>query len=126
MGNSATKRTEGDTYSQLIGNGLASGRIIADHLDFEIDPQCTTLQIWNKLLVTLSKGGLDIVGSQKHDTYPQGFSASVLLLDGCVAVQYGIHSRRGVLDLIICTNGGAGLHEHLRGDLEAAFTDLLP
>lgn len=113
-----------------IGNGTATAKLIADSFDVAIDPQVTSLQLWNTLLATLR--GLDVVGSLKHDTYPQGFTGVVLLLDGHIAVQYGIHSSNmgfdhvGQLNVLICSNGGPGAHETLRADLVNAFDNLLP
>jgi S-adenosylmethionine/arginine decarboxylase-like enzyme len=113
-----------------IGNGTATAKLIADSFSVAIDPQVTNLQLWNVLLANLK--GVDVVGSVKHDTYPQGFTGVVLLLDGHIAVQYGIQSANlgfdhiGELNILICTNGGPPLHEQLRVALADCFTDLLP
>lgn len=116
-----------------IGNGTATAKLIADSFSVVIDPQVTSLQIWNILLANLK--GVDVVGSTKHDTYPQGFTGVVLLLDGHIALQYGVDTQRygngesystAELNILICTNGGPALHEQLRTTLVDCFTDLLP
>jgi len=93
-----------------------------------IDPQVTSLQLWNVLLHNLK--GLDVIHSYRHDNYPYGFSGIVLLSDGHVAAQYGVEQKgqdaAGELNLLISTNGGPGTQELLRADLAEAFSELLP
>ena len=110
------------------GNGTATVNLIADSFSVPIDPQVTNLQLWNVLLASLQI--VDVVGSLKNDSYPHGFSGVVLLLDGHIALQYGVESNNGSaagqLDILICTNGGPVLQQRLRTDLLDAFSDLLP
>lgn len=132
MGNNATKRTEGAIRSQAIGNGTSTKRLIADEISVAVDPQVTINQLWNLALLTANRSGADVVGTVKHENYPQGFSGVILLLDGHIALQYGIETINlgfdsiGELNIIICTNGGPGLQEQLRADYIEQFTDLLP
>lgn len=111
-----------------IGNGTATAKLIADSFSVPIDPQVTNLQLWNLLLANLK--GVDVVGSTKHDLYPYGFTGVVLLLDGHIALQYGIERKGldavGEINILICTNGGASLHENLRATLADCFNELLP
>lgn len=76
--------------------------------------------MWNVLLANLRS--LDVVGSLKHDLYPQGFTGVVLLLDGHVAAQY----TPGLVNVTICSNSGALDHEKLRATLWVAFDELEP
>lgn len=124
MGNNAT-----------IGNGQATAKLIADSFDIAIDPQCTINQLWNLALLTASRNGADVVGSLKHDTYPQGFTGVILLLDGHIALQYGVETQRfgngehfstAEINILICSNGGPGVQEKLRMAYRDAFIDLLP
>lgn len=121
MGNNAT-----------IGNGQATVKLIADSFDIAIDPQVTTSQLWNLALLTANRNGADVVGSLKHETYPQGFTAVILLLDGHIALQYGIQTTNqgfdsiGELNILICSNGGPAVQEQLRLAYSDAFNDLLP
>lgn len=114
----------------IVGNGTSTQKLIAEQFSVAIDPQVTSLQLWNVLLANLK--GVDVVGSTKHDLYPQGFTGVVLLLDGHIAVQYGILSSNmgfdhvGELNIMICTNGGPQLQEQLRATLNDCFMDLLP
>lgn len=91
--------------------------------------------MWNLALLTANRNGGDIVGSVKHDLYPQGFTAVILLLDGHIALQYGVDTQRfgngevystAQLNILICTNGGVPLQEQLRRAYRDAFIDLLP
>lgn len=113
-----------------IGNGTATAKLIADSFSVPIDPQVTSLQLWNVLLANLKD--VDVVGSIKHDTYPQGFTGVVLLLDGHIAIQYGIFSsnmgfdRVGEINILICTNGGPATQEKIRATLADCFNNLLP
>lgn len=111
-----------------IGNGASTNKLIAEQFSIAIDPQVTSLQLWNVLLANLKS--VDVVGSTKHDLYPQGFTGVVLLLDGHIALQYGIErlgrDAAGELNIMICTNGGPTLQEQLRATLADCFTDLLP
>lgn len=115
---------------RTAGNGTSTKKLIAEQFSVAIDPQVTSLQLWNVLLANLR--GTDVVGSTKHDLYPHGFTGVVLLLDGHIAVQYGIESANlgfdhvGELNIMICTNGGPSLQEQLRATLADCFTDLLP
>lgn len=115
-----------------IGNGVATKHLIADSFSVAIDPQVTISQLWNMALLTANRSGADVVGSIKHDTYPQGFSGVILLLDGHIALQYGIASANmgfdhvGELSVLISTNGGNPLQERLRADYLENFTDLTP
>lgn len=109
---------------RTVGNGAATRQLIADGLDFDVDAQVTSLQLWNILLVNLR--GFDVVGSIKHDLYPYGFTGIVLLLDGHVAIQYGINGGQGKLNVTLCSNAGADSHEKLRSALWWAFEDVRP
>lgn len=114
MGNNAT-----------LGNGTSTNKLIAESFSFAVDPQVTTLQLWNTLLATLRS--LDVVHSYRHDLYPQGFSGVVLLMDGHVAAQYAILGNRvGELNILVSTNGGPDTQELMRTKLYDAFTDILP
>lgn len=113
---------------RVVGNGTSTKKLIAEQFSIAIDPQVTSLQLWNVLLANLK--GLDVVGSTKHELYPQGFTGVVLLLDGHIAMQYGIErlgaDAAGELNIMICTNGGPSLQETMRADLANAFNDILP
>lgn len=109
---------------QTLGNGAATTNIIADGLDFVIDPQVTNLQLWNVLLANLRN--FDVVGSIKHDLYPYGFTGVILLMDGHIAAQYGIHERQGALNVTICSNAGSIAHQELRQKLWRAFDKIQP
>ena len=113
-----------------LGNGTTTANLIADSFSVAIDPQVTSLQLWNIALANLR--GLDVVGNLKHDTYPHGFSGVILLLDGHIALQYGILSAPmgfdhvGELNVLICSNAGPATHEEIRARLNNAYTDLQP
>lgn len=118
-----------------IGNGQATAKLIADSFSVVVDPQVTINQLWNLALLTANRNGADVVGSVKHDTYPQGFTGVVLLLDGHIALQYGVDTQRfgngevystAELNVLICTNGGPQVQEKLRSAYNDAYIDLLP
>lgn len=109
---------------RTIGNGASTNQLIADGLDFVVDPQVTSLQLWNVIICSLR--GFDVVGSIKHDLYPFGFTGVVLLLDGHIAAQYGVDGRQGKLNLTLCSNAGATEHERLRSHLYDVLRDIQP
>lgn len=95
-------------------------QIIADGLDFDFDKQITGLQVWNVILANLP--GLTVVGSVKHELYPQGFTGAILLADGHIGVQYD----PGHVNLTLCSNQGSNAHEKLRSTLWVAFDEIEP
>lgn len=104
-------------------NGRAStntNNLIAEALEFSFHKQITGLQVWNVLLANLP--GLTVVGSLKHDTYPQGFTGVILLADGYVAAQH----TPGEINITICSNQGATAHEKLRSTLWVAYDEITP
>lgn len=124
MGNSGT-----------IGNGVTTSKLIADSFSVAIDPQVTSGQIWNEALLTANRTSGDVVSSVKHDLYPRGFTAVILLLDGHIALQYGVDTQHfgngethstAELNILICTNGGPEVQEKLRAAFYDKFIDIWP
>lgn len=117
-----------------VGNGVTTSKLIADSFSVAIDPQVTGGQIWNEAILT-ANANADVVSSIKHDLYPRGFTAVILLLDGHIALQHGIdvqHFGNGEthataeLNVLICTNGGPELQEKLRATFYDKFIDIWP
>lgn len=95
-------------------------QIIADELSFDFHKQITGLQVWNVILANLP--GMTVVGSLKHDLYPQGFTGAILLADGHIGVQHD----PGQVTLTLCSNQGRNAHEKLRSTLWVAFDEIEP
>lgn len=104
-------------------NGRAlvnTSNLIADALEFDFHKQVTGLQVWNVLLANLP--GMTVVGSIKHDLYPQGFTGVILLADGYIAAQH----TPGEIAVTVCSNQGAAAHEKLRSTLWVAYDEIEP